>query len=391
MGLLHRDCAHWSRYQIVCCCCCWHHLVGSTVELFQSFALHLQLHLGILFEDLRVALAKHLSHPLVGYSSGAQPCGIRGAEVVNPKIGNLCPSKSFSPNSFERGLVPARNPIARKQKRTFISDRHLIFERFDSDRGEGDLGDTVRGLRIRYPGVRRCRGRAFRVVGRGRYTPGKAFGSMSQRGLVQRYDTLPWIPTEDEWRSILAVVQTKPTRVRLMFALGYDAALRREELCSIETADIDTAHRTVRIRAEVTKNRLERVVPYSIHTNFLYQQYLGERRHLGTGRGLLFLSSSRRNHGKPLSFWMWSKTVRGLAIESGVSRLTTHTLRHLRLTDLARAGWDVHEIATFAGHRSIQTTLGYIHLSGHELAEKLERTLAEVDVQRLSILRGEPR
>jgi integrase/recombinase XerD len=67
-------------------------------------------------------------------------------------------------------------------------------------------------------------------VGRGRYTPGKAFGSMSQRGLVQRYDTLPWIPTEDEWRSILAVVQTKPTRVRLMFALGYDAALRREEL-----------------------------------------------------------------------------------------------------------------------------------------------------------------
>lgn len=225
-------------------------------------------------------------------------------------------------------------------------------------------------------------------VGRGRYTPGKAFGSMSQRGLVQRYDTLPWIPTEDEWRSILSVVRTKATRVRFMFALGYDAALRREELCSIETSDIDPAHRTVRIRAEVTKNRLERVVPYSVETNFLYQQYLGERRRLGTGRGVLFLSSSRRNPGKPLSFWTWSKTVRELAVESGVDRLTTHTLRHLRLTDLARAGWDVHEIATFAGHRSIQTTLGYIHLSGHELAEKLERTLADMDVQRLPILPG---
>src|SRR4029077_19000581 len=102
---------------------CWDHLVGSTVELFQSFALHLQFHLRILFEDLRVALAKHLSHPLVGYSSGAQPCGIHGAEVVNPKIGNLCSSKSFSPNSFERGLVPAQNPIARKQKRTFTRNR----------------------------------------------------------------------------------------------------------------------------------------------------------------------------------------------------------------------------------------------------------------------------
>lgn len=226
-------------------------------------------------------------------------------------------------------------------------------------------------------------------VGRGRYTPGKAFGSMRQRGLIQRYHTLPWIPSEDEWREVLAIVQTKATRVRLMFALGYDAALRREELCSIEISDIDPAHRTVRIRAEVTKNRLERIVPYSVHTNCLYQQYLRERRNLGSGRGILFLSSSRRNQGKPLSFWTWSKTVRNLAVESGVDRFKTHTLRHLRLTDLARAGWDIHEIATFAGHRSIQTTLGYVHLSGRELADKLARTLAEVDVQRLRILAGD--
>jgi len=33
------------------------HLVGTAVELLQSFALHLQFHLRILFEDLRVALA----------------------------------------------------------------------------------------------------------------------------------------------------------------------------------------------------------------------------------------------------------------------------------------------------------------------------------------------
>jgi integrase/recombinase XerD len=169
-----------------------------------------------------------------------------------------------------------------------------------------------------------------------------------------------------------------------MFAFGYDAALRREELCSI-ISDIDPAHRTVRIRAEVTKNRLERVVPYSAHTNSLYQRYLQERRNLLSGRGRLFLSSSRRNRAKPLSFWTWSKTVRDLAVESGVDWFTTHTRRHLRLTDLERAGWDVHEIATFAGHRSIQT--GYIHLSGRELADKLEQTLATVDTERLRMPR----
>jgi len=66
MRLWQRGCAHWSR-QIVSGL--WCYFVGSTVELFQSFALHLQLHLGILLEDLRVALAKHLSYPLIGYSS----------------------------------------------------------------------------------------------------------------------------------------------------------------------------------------------------------------------------------------------------------------------------------------------------------------------------------
>jgi hypothetical protein len=48
----------------------------------QSFALHLQLHLRILFEELRVSLAKHLCYPLVRYASGAEPGGVGRAKVV---------------------------------------------------------------------------------------------------------------------------------------------------------------------------------------------------------------------------------------------------------------------------------------------------------------------
>jgi integrase/recombinase XerD len=54
----------------------------------------------------------------------------------------------------------------------------------------------------------------------------------------------------------------------------------------------------------------------------------------------------------------------------------------LCLTDLARANWDVHEIAAFAGHRSVQTTLLYIHLSGRELAAKLAKGMAEIHAWR---------
>ena len=83
-GLLDRDCAYWSRRHSVSGYRC--DFIGSTVELFQSFALHLQLHLEILLEDLRIAWSKQLGDPLIGYASGTQTCGIRGAKQ-EPDVG----------------------------------------------------------------------------------------------------------------------------------------------------------------------------------------------------------------------------------------------------------------------------------------------------------------
>jgi hypothetical protein len=59
------------------------------VEFLQGFALHLQLHLRVLLEDLRVSLAKHLCDPLVGYAARAEPSGVGRAQIVNAKIRNL--------------------------------------------------------------------------------------------------------------------------------------------------------------------------------------------------------------------------------------------------------------------------------------------------------------
>jgi integrase len=171
-----------------------------------------------------------------------------------------------------------------------------------------------------------------------------------------------------------------------MLALAYDAALRREELCSLRTDDLDPAHRTLRVRAETTKNRLERVVPYSATTGVLLSKYLAHRAQLSRARGLLFLSESQRNRAEPLTPWTWSKVVRRIASAAGVPRFSTHTLRHLSLTDLARMGWELHAIATFAGHRNPDTTLQYIHLSGRDLSEKLSRGMEQIHAWRVLLL-----
>jgi integrase/recombinase XerD len=63
---------------------------------------------------------------------------------------------------------------------------------------------------------------------------------------------LPWIPSDMQWLGVLELVREEPVRNRVMLAPAYDTALRREELCSLGTDDLDPAHRTLlRPRARV--------------------------------------------------------------------------------------------------------------------------------------------
>ncbi|HBY98173.1 MAG TPA: integrase [Chloroflexi bacterium] len=216
-------------------------------------------------------------------------------------------------------------------------------------------------------------------VGRGRYTAGKGFGiGKRERGLLPRRKKLPWIPNDEEWRRLLDEARGETIRNRCMLALAYDAGLRREELCGLASTDIQPAHRLLRIRAETSKSYQDRIVPYSETTGVLLAAYLEHRRGLSRKRGPLFLSESRRNRTEPITLWTWSKVVRRIANAAELPQFSTHTLRHLCLTDLARAGWDLHEIARFAGHRNVSVTQQYIHLSGRDLAEKLAKGMAQV-------------
>ncbi|WP_348960690.1 tyrosine-type recombinase/integrase [Citrobacter portucalensis] len=168
-------------------------------------------------------------------------------------------------------------------------------------------------------------------------------------------------------------------RDRLMLALAYHGALRRTEVTTVAIEDIDPAHRLIRIRAENTKGKRERVVCYGPAITPVLAAHLRYLRQTGITGGALFRSVSDRNYGSPLSYWSWSKTVREWSDKTEMPYLTTHTFRHLRLTHLARAGWKLHEIATYAGHRDLRTTQIYIHLSGTDLAARMATTVAETD------------
>jgi zinc-finger of transposase IS204/IS1001/IS1096/IS1165 len=93
-------------------------------------------------------------------------------------------------------------------------------------------------------------------------------------------------------------------------------------------------------------------------------------------------------------FCLAAECPRQIFVERLPSIVAPYARRTLRLTDLARSGWELHQIAQFAGHRNPQTTLLYIHLSGHDLAERLTRGMSHIHAWRIQTLArafaGEP-
>jgi len=202
-----------------------------------------------------------------------------------------------------------------------------------------------------------------------------------RHGLVRRQTLLPRIPTDPDWTRVLAEVAREGLRNRLMFALAYYGALRREELIGLRVSDLDVARRLVTIRAETSKGSRSRVVCYADALTPTLAAYLNSRRTLDMRPGPMFLSESDRNLRQPLTKWTWSKTIERLARQAGVAGFSTHTLRHLRLTHLARSGWRLHDIATYAGHRSVQTTSLYVHLSGEDLLARMAQSVDHLDAK----------
>jgi integrase/recombinase XerD len=226
-------------------------------------------------------------------------------------------------------------------------------------------------------------------VGKGKFTPGRAFAGKRERGILRHYELLPWIPGDDEWEAILDATRQEPLRNRLMLLLAYDGALRRSELVALQVHDISFPHQQITLRSEVTKNGRGRVVMYGDVARDLLQQYVEERADTNIYGGLLFRSQSDRNFTQGISADTWDKVVERIAKQANLHhRLTTHTLRHLRLTDLARTGMDLHAIAQYAGHRSLETTRIYIQLSGRETAERVRVCMQDLD-KRLERLRQE--
>jgi site-specific recombinase XerD len=172
---------------------------------------------------------------------------------------------------------------------------------------------------------------------------------------------LPDVLTVEEVRRIIAATRSDQSRTCLWTI--YSLGLRLSEGLSLQVGDIDAARSFVHVHRG--KGSVDRYVPLPASTLDALRHYWTTHRN----PRLLFPALGRgRTQGhaatEPLPKATIQGTLRRVVTELGIKkRVSVHTLRHSYATHLLEAGVNLRLIQKYLGHRSLQTTTIYLHLT----------------------------
>jgi integrase/recombinase XerD len=207
-------------------------------------------------------------------------------------------------------------------------------------------------------------------------------GSLKSRlvPLVRVPRTLPRILAPEEVDRLLGALRTH--RDRAMVLAMVLAGLRRCEVLGLRLADVRPGDRRLFVAAG--KGGHQRVIPVADRVLAALGDYLhDERPATATDRLFVVLKGPRR--GLPLSAEGLDEILAGARRRAGLEHATCHELRHTCLTRLREAGMALEAVQAQAGHRSIESTRVYLHLTNDWLAGQYLRASALIDADQAAV------
>lgn len=183
--------------------------------------------------------------------------------------------------------------------------------------------------------------------------------------LLRAPRTLPQIvPVEDVQRFLASLNTYRDKAMVLLMVLG---GLRKSEVLGLELADLNNSRGTILVRhGKGGHQRICCVAPLFFQT---LARYLDEERpSVDVPQLFLVLKGPRR--GQPLSVSGLNTIIAHHRHLAQTPKLTCHRLRHTCLTMLHEAGMSLEALQQQAGHKSINTTRIYLHLSNQALREE---------------------
>jgi integrase/recombinase XerD len=176
---------------------------------------------------------------------------------------------------------------------------------------------------------------------------------------VKRPVKMPVILDKTEVRRLIVLTENLKHKAILMMA--YASGLRISEVAHLKVSDIDTARMTVLVREGkgkkdrytiLSKVALGTLTPYletyNKPTVWLFPGATPDRPITASSIGCIMRAAKKR------------------AVI--MKRATIHTLRHSFATHLLEGGTDIRAVQSLLGHRSLRTTIIYLHVSPQRLA-----------------------
>jgi integrase/recombinase XerD len=176
-------------------------------------------------------------------------------------------------------------------------------------------------------------------------------------GRAKVENKLPVILSQEEMKKLF--LQIKNLKHQAIVALLYSAGLRTNELLTLKVTDIDSHQMYITVRGG--KGYKDRTTLLSAQCLELLREYYRKYRPVdylfnSPRPGQQYSTTSMRN--------ILAKAARKARI---TKHLTPHTLRHCFATHLLENGANLFYIKELMGHKSIRTTMVYLHLCSKDV------------------------
>lgn len=173
---------------------------------------------------------------------------------------------------------------------------------------------------------------------------------------LRKPSTLPTVLSVNDISRILKVTQN--LKHKTMLLLIYSAGLRLNELLELRIGDIDSE--AMRIHIKFGKGKKDRYVMLSENVLNVLREYYKTYK----PKNYIF---EGQDGGKYSPKSVQSVFKRGLQKAGIKKKATVHTLRHSFATHLLDDGTDIRYIQELLGHKKLETTQIYTHVSSYSI------------------------
>lgn len=155
-------------------------------------------------------------------------------------------------------------------------------------------------------------------------------------------------------------------RNNLIVELMYGTGVRVSELVNIKLDDIDYDNKSIRI---LGKGSYERIVFYGDYVSEVLDTYInGFRKELLHGKQNIYLLLNK--NGDNITSRGIEKIIDNIIKETSIKvKVSPHTLRHTFATHLLDNGCDLRSVQELLGHKNINTTEVYTHVTSERLKD----------------------